>query len=244
VAAPKKNGKVRWCVDFRSINASTVVDTHPIGNIKDNLSRLSRSKIYSALDCTGAFHAIDLEDEDKEKTSFATPWGSFQFTQLPFGLCGGPMMYARLVNLVLNGIPYDVALPYLDNTVIHTATLPDNYRAMDKVLGAMSKAGLKLQPTKCQIFAATIDYLGNRVNANGISTIPEYILIVRDWPMPKNRTAIRAFLGKCGYYRRFVANYAGIAGPLYTATVYPPEDDRSRKKLNKEELEVTPAMEE
>jgi hypothetical protein len=75
VAAPKKNGKVRWRVDFRSINTSTVVDTHPIGNIEDNLARLSRSKIYSALDCTGAFHAIDLEDEDKEKTSLETLWG-------------------------------------------------------------------------------------------------------------------------------------------------------------------------
>jgi hypothetical protein len=137
VNAPKKNGKVRWCVDFCSINASWVVDTHPIGNIEDNLARLSRSKIYSALYCTGAFHAIDLEDEDKEKTSFATPWGSFQFTQLPFGLCGGPSTYARLVNLVRDGIPYDVALQYLDNTVIHTATLPDTLSAMDKVLGAM-----------------------------------------------------------------------------------------------------------
>jgi hypothetical protein len=69
------------------------------------------------------------------------------------------------------------------------------------------------------MFAATIDYLGHRVNANGISTIPEYIQVVRDWPMPKNRTAIWAFLGKCGYYRRLVPNYAGIARPLYTATV-------------------------
>jgi hypothetical protein len=124
-----------------------VVDTHPVSNIEDNLSRLSRSKIYFTLDCTGTFHAIDLEDEDKEKSSFATLLGSFQFTQLPFGLCGGPSTYARLVNFVLNGIPYDGALTYLDDTVIHTATLPDHYRAMYKVPGAMSKAGLKLQPT-------------------------------------------------------------------------------------------------
>jgi hypothetical protein len=103
------------------------------------------------------------------------------------------------VNLVLHGIPYGVALSYLDDTVIHTATLPDHYRAM-------SKAGLKLQPAKCQIFAATIDYLGHRVNAKGIGTIPEYIQVVRDWLMPNNRTAIPAFLGKCGYYKRFVPN--------------------------------------
>ena len=80
--------------DFREINNATIPSTTPIGNIKDNLAKLSRSTIFSGLDGTGAFHVIDLEDEDKEKTSFATPWGSFQFTQLPFGLSGGPSTYA------------------------------------------------------------------------------------------------------------------------------------------------------
>lgn len=127
VAAAKKNGKTRWCVDFRPLNAVTVTDSHPIGNIEDNLARLARSKIFSGLDGTGAFHVVDLEEEDKEKTSFATPFGSYQFRQLPFGLCGGPSTYARLVDMVLDGIPFDVALPYLDDTVVHSATVEEHH---------------------------------------------------------------------------------------------------------------------
>ena len=244
VAAPKKNGKVRWCIDFRELNKATIPSTTPIGNIEDNLAKLSRSTIFSGLDGTGAFHVIDLEDEDKEKTSFATPWGSFQFTQLPFGLSGGPSTYARLVNMVLDGLPHDQVLPYLDDTVIHTSNLPDHLRAMDRVLDAMRRAGLKLQPDKCQMFEQQIDYLGHRVTPEGLQTIPDYVEIVKKWPMPTTRTAIRAFLGKAGYYRRFIKDYAALAGPLYDATTYPEveEDGRSKKSMDKDTLNITPTM--
>ena len=242
VAAPKKNGKVRWCIDFRELNKATVPSTTPIGNIEDNLAKLARSSIFSGLDGTGAFHVVDLEDQDKEKTSFATPWGSFQFKQMPFGLSGAPSTYARLVNMILDGMPHDQVLPYLDDTVIHSSTLAEHLQAMDRVMMAMRKAGLKLQPDKCQLFQEQIDYLGHRVTKEGICPIPEYVQVVKEWPMPTTRTAIRAFLGKAGYYRRFIKDYAGIAGALYEATTYPEDDDRNKKVQDKLPLEITPAM--
>ena len=104
VAVSKKNGKVRWAVDFRSLNKISQRDTFPIGNINDNLVRLSRSKIFSGLDGSGAFHVIPLEETSKPKTAFATPFGCFQFTRLPFGLANEPSTYARLVKIVLHGI--------------------------------------------------------------------------------------------------------------------------------------------
>lgn len=244
VAAPKKDGRIRWCVDYRALNAATIPDRHPVGHIQDNLARLSRSTIFSGLDGTGAFHVIDLEDKDKEKTSFATPMGSYQFLQLPFGLSGGPSTYARLVHLVLQGIPYDVALPYLDDTVVHTSTLEGHFSAMDRVLTAMRKGGLKLNPDKCEIFSDEIDYLGHRVTAQGIGTIPEYTQVVKEWPMPDTRTKIRAFLGKTGYYRQFIKNYSAMAAALHDATTYPKGDDINKKALDKEIITVTPKMEE
>jgi transposase InsO family protein len=109
----------------------------------------------------------------------------------------------------------------------------------------MKKGGLKLQPEKCQFFQDKIHYLGHEVSAEGIRPLPDYIEVVQTWPMPRTRTAIRAFLGKVGYYRRFIPGYAGLAGPLYNATTYPDDqDDKSKKKLDKLELEVTPQMEE
>ena len=96
VAAPKKNGKIRWCVDYRRLNDVTVRDSHQIGNVEDNLSRLSRSTVFSALDGAGAFNQIPLAEDARTKTAFSTPFGQYQFRRLPFGLCNGPATYARL----------------------------------------------------------------------------------------------------------------------------------------------------
>jgi hypothetical protein len=76
VAAPKKGGAIRWCVDYRALNEISSISRAPIGNIEDNLARLSRSTIFSGINLIGAFHMIELEDKDKAKTAFATPWGA------------------------------------------------------------------------------------------------------------------------------------------------------------------------
>jgi hypothetical protein len=61
VAAPKKSGTIRWCVDFRGLNQRSIVDSHPLPNIKDNLSRLSRSCFYSTLDGVGTYHVVPIK---------------------------------------------------------------------------------------------------------------------------------------------------------------------------------------
>jgi hypothetical protein len=130
VAAPKKGGAIRWCVDYRALHEISSISSLPIGNIEDNLARLSRSTIFSGIDSIGSFHIIKLEDKDKAKMAFATPWGSYQFVRMPSGLAGGPSYYARLVHMVLDGIPYTQALPYLDDTVIHSKDLARHFLAL------------------------------------------------------------------------------------------------------------------
>jgi hypothetical protein len=187
VAAPKKGGAIRWCVDYRQLNDMSSISSAPIGNIEDNLARLSRSTVFSGINLIGAFHVIELEDKDKAKTAFAMPWGSYQFVRMPFGLAGGPSSYAHLVDMVLDGIPYTQALSYLDDTVIHSMDLSGHFMALVRVLEAYKKAGLKLQPAKCQLFQREIEYLGHMVSAKGIASVPGYVQVVKDWPMPTNR---------------------------------------------------------
>jgi hypothetical protein len=99
--------------------------------------------------------------------------------------------------------------------------------ALNRVLEAYEKAGLKLQPAKCQLFQSEIEYLGHMVSAKGIAPVPGYVQVVKDWPMPTNRLEVRNFLGKTGYYRRFMENYAEIAGPLTDILKQDGTDDRA-----------------
>lgn len=214
VAVPKKNQEIRWCVDFRPLNDITIKDSYPIGNIEDNLAQLAGSRVFSSIDGAGAFHVVELTESAKEKTAFATPEGHFQFRKMPFGLCNAPSTYARLIQIVLADVPRKCAIAYIDDVVILGTTLTEHFDNVRQVLQAHRQAGLKLKPEKCHFFRKEIDYLGHTVNEKGIQPMEAYIKVVKDWPLPVSRSQVRTFLGKVGYYRKFIRDYAAIAAPL------------------------------
>lgn len=205
---------VRWVVDYRRLNSASTIDRFPIGDIQDNLSRLGRSKYFSCLDNSGAFHCIEIAPEHRHKTSFATPFNCWQFCRLPFGLSGGPSSYARLVIQVLRNIPPEQAVAYVDDILIHSSTFEQHMSNLDVVFKAYTKAGLKLNPKKCHFMASKIDYLGHTVSEAGIEPQEAYLKVVKDWPIPLSRQDILVFLGKIGYYRKFVREFAKKAKPL------------------------------
>lgn len=214
VPVPKKNGKVRWCVDYRKLNQVTIKDTFPLPNIEDNLTRMANSRVYSAIDSAGAYHVVKIRKEDREKTAFATHQGLFHFIRLPFGLCNAPATYSRLVQKVMAGLPPEMVLAYLDDTCIHTHDTNTHLQVMRQVFQAYRQAGLTLQPEKCHLFQEEIEYLGHKVSAKGVSVMPKYVEVIQEWPEPTTISEVRTFMGKASYYRKFIAGFSKIAAPL------------------------------
>ena len=196
IAIPKKNGKTRWVIDYRCLNEITIKDSFPLPNIEDNLARLADSQIFSGIDGAGAFYVIPIRKEDRPKTAFSTPWGLFEFACMPFGLCNALATYSRLVQKILDDIPTSMALPYLDNTCIHSRTFEEHIEILGAVFEAHCKAGLTLQPDKCHLFRTSIEYVGHVISAKGISPLPSHQEAVRNWEFPTTVTQMRAFLGK------------------------------------------------
>ena len=214
VVKSSNKSSVRWCVDYRKLNSVTEVDKFPIGSIEDNLSRLGKSRLFSSLDNSGAFHAIEIAPEDRHKTSFASPFNTWQFTRLPFGLSGGPSSYARLILQVLKNIPPEKAVAYVDDILIHSEHFTTHLHNLDLVFKAYERAGLKLNPRKCNFLQTEVDYLGHSVSAAGIQPQKEYLKVIESWPVPKSRHEVAVFIGKMSYYRKYVKNFAKLARPL------------------------------
>ena len=121
VPVPKKNSKeIRWAVDYSGLNAVTKKNAFPLPNIADNLSHLSGSYVFSALDGVGAFYAVSVQQADREKTAFSSPFGQYQFIKMPFGLANAPATYSRLVARALRHLPSSEVLCYLDDTAVHS----------------------------------------------------------------------------------------------------------------------------
>ena len=103
VLVPKKDGSVRFCINYRKVNAITRRDAYPLPRIDDTLDTLAGAKWFSTLDMLSGYWQVELEEGDKEKTAFCTQEGLFEFNVLPFGLCNGPATFQRLMDLVSSG---------------------------------------------------------------------------------------------------------------------------------------------
>ena len=213
VNATKKDRSMRLCVDWRALNDITIKDKFPMPNVRDCLNKLAGSNIFSGVDMAGAFHCVEIEKKDREKTAFQTPFGLFQFIKLGFGLCNGPPTYCRLVAAVLRDIPLSCAIGFLDDGLIHSKGIEQHIANLDRTLEAYYKAGLRLSPKKCDFFSEQIEYLGHIVSPAGIVPPPRYISTVRDAKIPRLRTEVRAWLGLLNYYRPHIADFASLARP-------------------------------
>ena len=101
----KKDGSLRFCVDFRQLNAATVKDAHPLPWIDDLLDALHWARWFSTLDLKNGYWQVPIMERDKEKMAFRTSSGQlYEFNQVPFGLCNAPATFCRLIDRFLSGL--------------------------------------------------------------------------------------------------------------------------------------------
>ena len=215
VMVQKKDGTKRFCVDYRRMNDVTIKDAYPLPRIDDSLDQLSGAEWFSSLDLNSGYWQVEVNEEDREKTAFASRQGLFEFKVMPFGLCNAPATFERLMEIVLAGLNWQVCLIYLDDVIVIGKTFENMIQNLDMVLQKMKDAGLKLKPRKCHLFAKEVEFLGHVITKDGIKTDPKKTKVVQDWPKPENVHEVRSFLGFCSYYRRFICKFAEIAKPLH-----------------------------
>lgn len=232
VIVRKKDGSIRLCIDHRRLNLKTVRDAFPLPRIDESLDALHGAKLFSTCDLASGFHQIAMDPDHQHKTAFATPFGLYEYTRMPFGLCNAPASFQRLMQQIFNDAVFQILLVYLDDIVIYSETVDEHLERLDFVFTRLQEHGLKLSPKKCHFFKQEISYLGYIVSAEGVSTSPEKIRVVRDWPRPQSVKDLRSFLGFSSYYRRFVPHFAQVAKPLYELISLTNKVKASRTKSN------------
>ena len=216
VLVAKKGGELRFCVDFRELNEVTRKDAYPLPRIEDNLDCLQGAHWYSTLDLLSGFWQVEVAEEDRDKTAFTVGGqGLFRFVTMPFGLCNAPATFQRLMENVLAGLTWQVAVLYIDDIIVFSATFDEHLERLGQVLGRLASAGLTLKPTKCKLMRHKVEFLGHIVSADGVAADPAKIAKVAAWQTPKTLTQLRSFLGLCAYYRRFINHFSTIAKPFY-----------------------------
>lgn len=218
--AHKPGGGLRFCIDYRALNAITEKDRYPLPLIRETLQSLGRAKWLTKLDVTAAFHKVRVTEGDEEKTAFRTRYGLFEWLVCPFGLTGAPAMFQRFVNSVLRDYLDIFCTAYIDDILIYSnGSLNDHRKKVCKVLEQLREAGLQLDISKCEFEAKTVKYLGYVITAGqGIAMDQEKVKAIAEWAQPTTVKAVRSFLGFANYYRMFIKNYSALALPLTALT--------------------------
>ncbi|XP_070819607.1 uncharacterized protein [Chaetodon trifascialis] len=214
VLVQKKCGAWRFCVDYRKLNNVTHKDAFPLPRIEDSLTSLNQAEWYSTLDLASGYWQVEVEESDKEKTAFTTPFGLFEFERMPFGLCNAPATFQRLMQRCLGEQLTESALVYLDDVIVFSRNFSDHLDHLESVFQALEHYGLKLRPEKCQLFQKQVKFFGHVVSSQVVSPDSDKVAAVAGWQPPGTVRQVRAFLGFVGYYRRFIRGFSKIAKPL------------------------------
>lgn len=214
----KKDGSLRFCVDYRGLNDLTVRNSYPLPHMDDLFDRLAGAQYFSKIDLRTGFYQIPLPEEDRAKTAFRTRYGHFEWTVLPMGLTNAPATFQHLMNHTFREFLDRCVLVFLDDIVVYSRTLDEHVRDVRAALQRLKDTGLYAKKSKCELFMHEIEFLGHRVGRDGLRVMPDKVEAVQKWPRPATRSEVRSFLGLAGYYRRFVAGFSRVAAPLHELT--------------------------
>jgi hypothetical protein len=218
VLVKKKNGDLRFCVDYCKVNQITVNDSHPLPLISDLLDSVKDAKYFSLLDLRSGYWQIPVAPEDRTKTAFVTQNGLYEFTRMSFGLKTAPATFQRAMEVILSGLTFEICLCYLDDVIIFGRTLTEHNDRLKTVLTRFREHNLRVKLAKCVFASPQVTYLGHQVNQKRVSPDPAKVEAVQNISSPTSLKEVRSFLGLTGYYRRFIPHYATIAQPLTKLT--------------------------
>ena len=149
VAVPKKNGKVWICIDFRDLNKATPKDDYPLPNIDLLIDSTAGHAMFSFMDGYSGYNQIKLAARDQSKTSFTTPWGTFCYTVMPFGLKNAGATYQRAMAIIFHNQMHKNMDAYVDDILVKSKEGEDHLDALGQVFERLILYKLRLNPQKC-----------------------------------------------------------------------------------------------
>src|SRR3984957_16573857 len=114
VPVRKKSGEIRLCVDFRNLNKSSRKDNYPLPNMEHILQKVTGASRISMIDGFFEYNQISVMPEDREKTTFTTPWGTFMYSKMPFELMNAGATFQRAMDIAFIGEKDQFVVIYLD----------------------------------------------------------------------------------------------------------------------------------
>ncbi len=213
----KKGGELRMVIDYRALNEVTIKNRFPLPRIDDLFDKLQGSQYFTSLDAAFGFHQILLQESDRPKTAFRTPFGHYQFRVLPFGLTNAPATLQSVMNRIFEHPKFladgkvnplaaisDFVLVFIDDILIFSKTAEEHIEHVRIVMDILRQHSILIKMSKCSWGQTELPYLGHIVSKDGIKVDPKKTEAVASWPEPSNLNEIQQFLGLTNFFRKYI----------------------------------------
>ncbi|GAB5480202.1 MAG: hypothetical protein Marn2KO_36690 [Marinobacter nauticus] len=212
--ANKKDGGLRFCIDYRWINQRTIKNRYPLPLPEELLDRFHGAKVFSRLDLRSGYWQMPVRAEDQEKTAFRTRYGHYEYKVVPFGLTNAPPQFMAMVNDLFRDFHDQFMVVFLDDIIVYSRTEEEHAEHLRLVLDKLAEHNLFAKASKCAIAVSELDFVGHWITGEGISPHRSKVTAIRDWEPLTSVAEVRSFLGMVSYYRRFIREYSRIAAPI------------------------------
>ncbi len=203
--------ELRFCVNYRDLNAITVKNRYSLSLISETLNRLSRAKIFTKLNIISAFNRLRIKEEDEALIIFRTRFELFKYLVMLFDLCNESVSFQKYINNTLREHLNKFCTAYLNDILIYFDNELEHEIHVKLILWKLQEADLQTNIIKCKFHVTQVSYLELIIIIEKIKMNSSKIDIIVNWLILINVKDVQSFLDFANFYRRFIYDYSRIA---------------------------------
>ncbi|XP_058180145.1 uncharacterized protein LOC131298686 [Rhododendron vialii] len=217
VVVPRKNGKLRVCVDYMNLNDACPMDRFPLLRIEQMVDATTGYERLSFLDAYRSYHQIAMHLDDQEKTAFITPRGVYCYKVVPFGLKNAGATYQRTIMMLFGKQIGKTMEAYIDDMVVKSRFSQDHPDDLGRTFDVLLKYKLRLNAEKCAFGVSSGKLLGFIVSRHGIEADPKQLAVVQNLRAPTTIKELQRLTGMLTALHHFIRRSGDICRPFFQA---------------------------
>ena len=235
---PKKDGKLRICVDYTALNKYTRPLSYPLPRIDTLPEKIpDGTQFFTTLDLKEAYYSLPIHPNSRECAAIITTSGTFIPKRTTFGLRNAPTRFQLFMDQTFEQCR-DFCFIYLDDILIYSKSESEHIAHLSKVLRTLEKNGLYLNASKCAFAKSNIDFLGHSIGVDGVNVIEAKVEAIKKLPLPRTRRELKRFLGMVNYYHRHIPKIAEVMAPLNEISGGSKASNRTKLVLKDDQIQA------
>ncbi len=214
----KKNDSLRFCIDYKKLNALIKRNRYSLSLIDETLARIQESKYLTQLNIIVTFNKLRMHSDSENLTIFIIFFDSYKYHVMLFELINESTFYQHYMNDVLFKYLHQFCQIYLDDIIIYSKILKKHKRHVQLILNKLREADLQIDINKCKFHVQKIIFLELLMSIEKLKMNSRKIQAVVNWFILNNLTQIQLFIDFCNFYQRFIKNFSKIVHSIIQLT--------------------------